>query len=203
VLTAAATAKKPTHVSFDDAATLTVAAATAYDGVSQLGLAEGATLLINGIGGGVGVAAAQIARDAGLAVIGTASEGKRALVEMLGATLVPYGDGVEQRVRELMPDGVDGVLDLVGGASLSAVAPLAKVPAKVVSTADPTTVSTLGGAPVQRDGTAVVLDKVAAMVADGKLDPHVSDVVPFDEVAQAIASVEGGHPVGKIVVKVS
>lgn len=203
VLTATATAKKPTHVSFDDAATLTVAAATAYDAVTQLGLAEGQTLLINGVGGGVGVAAAQIARDFGIAVIGTASEGKRPLVEMLGATLVPSGDGVEQRVRELMPDGVDGILDLVGGAALSAVAPLAKVPAKIVSAADPMTVSQLGGAPVQRDGTAVVLNKVASMVADGKFDPHVSDVVTFDDVAQAIASVEGGHAVGKVVVKVS
>ena len=201
VLTATATAKKPTHVSFDDAATLTVAAATAYDAVTQLGLAEGQTLLINGVGGGVGVAAAQIARDFGIAVIGTASEGKRPLVEMLGATLVPSGDGVEQRVRELMPDGVDGILDLVGGAALSAVAP--KVPAKIVSAADPMTVSQLGGAPVQRDGTAVVLNKVASMVADGKFDPHVSDVVAFDDVAQAIASVEGGHAVGKVVVKVS
>lgn len=56
---------------------------------------------------------------------------------------------------------------------------------------------------MQRDGTAVVLNKVASMVADGKFDPHVSDVVAFDDVAQAIASVEGGHAVGKVVVKVS
>ena len=199
VLTASATAKKPTYVSFDDAVTLTVAAVTAYDAVTQLGLAEGQTLLINGVGGGVGVAAVQIARDLGIAVIGTASEGERPLAQMLGATFVPYGDGVEQRVRELMPDGVDGILDLVGGSALSAVAALAKI----VSAADPMTVSQLGGAPVQRDGTAVVLGKVASMVANGKLDPHVSDVVASDDVAQAIASVEGGHPVGKVVVKVS
>ena len=202
VLTASATAKKPTYVSFDDAVTLTVAAVTAYDAVTQLGLAEGQTLLINGVGGGVGVAAVQIARDLGIAVIGTASEGERPLAQMLGATFVPYGDGVEQRVRELMPDGVDGVLDLVGGSALSAVAALAKVPAKIVSAADPMTVSQLGGAPVQRDGTAVVLGKVASMVAS-MVDPHVSDVVASDDVAQAIASVEGGHPVGKVVVKVS
>lgn len=203
VLTAVATAKKPPHVSFDDAATLVVAAATAWDAVAQLGLGQGQTLLVNGVGGGVGVAAAQIARDLGIAVIGTASEGKRALVEMLGATLVPYGDGVERRVRELMPDGVDGVLDLVGGAALSAVAPLARIPAKVVSAADPMTVSRLGGEPVQRDGTARVLDEVARLVADGKLDPHVRDVVAFDDVAQAIASVESGHALGKVVVRIS
>ena len=203
VLTASATAKKPTHVSFDDAATLVVAAGTAYDALTQLGLSSGQTLLINGVGGGVGVAAAQIARDQGIAVIGTASEGKRALVEMLGATLVTYGEGVEDRVRELMPDGVEGLLDLAGGASLSAVAPLVKDPAKIVSAADPGTAGALGGAAVQRNRTAEVFDRVAALVADGKLDPHVRDVVPFDEAPQAIASVEAGHAVGKIVIKVS
>jgi NADPH:quinone reductase-like Zn-dependent oxidoreductase len=66
-----AAARKPPQVSFNDAATLPVAAATAYDGVTQLDLKQGQTLLINGVGGGVGVAAAQIARDLGINVIGT------------------------------------------------------------------------------------------------------------------------------------
>jgi NADPH:quinone reductase-like Zn-dependent oxidoreductase len=50
-------ARKPTEVSFTDAAALPVAAATAFDGLTQLGLAAGQTLLIVGVGGGVGVAA--------------------------------------------------------------------------------------------------------------------------------------------------
>ena len=53
LVTANAAADKPPQVSFNDAATLPVAAATAYDGVTQLGLKEGQTLLINGVGGGV------------------------------------------------------------------------------------------------------------------------------------------------------
>lgn len=73
LVTASAAAHKPPQVSFNDAAALPVAAATAYDGVNQLGLKEGQTLLINGVSGGVGVAAAQIARDANINVIGTAS----------------------------------------------------------------------------------------------------------------------------------
>ena len=107
---ASSTAHKPPQVSFTDAATLPVAAATGYDGVEQLGLGRGQTLLITGIGGGVGVAAAQIARDRGIAVFGTGSEAKRALVESLDATLIRYGDGVADRVRELLPDGVDADL---------------------------------------------------------------------------------------------
>ncbi|MGI8577774.1 MAG: NADP-dependent oxidoreductase [Nocardioidaceae bacterium] len=207
VTSATATSKKPPQVSFNDAATLPVAAATGYDGIVHLGLSKGQTLLITGVGGGVGVAAAQIARDAGIAVFGTASESKRALVESLSVTLVPYDDadsgGVEQRVRELLPDGVDGILDLVGGDALRSAAGLVKDRKKLLSTADPATVAELGGAPVNRDRTSRVLDEVARLVADGKLDPHVNDVLGFDDAPQAIAAVESGHPQGKVVIQIT
>jgi NADPH:quinone reductase-like Zn-dependent oxidoreductase len=199
VLTGHGTAKKPVQVSFTDAATLPVAGATAYDAVSQLGLASGQTLLIVGIGGGVGVVAAQLARDAGLNVIGTASESKRELVQSLDATLIVYGDGVADRVREIMPDGVDGILDLVGGDALRAVAGLG---GKIVSTADPVTAGEVGGDYVQRVDGAASLTALAELVAAGKVDPHVEDVIPLDEAAAAIAAVETGHPRGKVVVEV-
>jgi hypothetical protein len=47
----------------------------------------------------------QIARDCGLNVIGIAGADKRPLVESLDAILVPFGGGVGERVREIMPDG--------------------------------------------------------------------------------------------------
>jgi NADPH2:quinone reductase len=203
LVTANAAARKPPQVSFNDAATLPVAGATAYDGVTQLALEEGQTLLINGVGGGVGVAAAQIARDAGINVIGTASEDKRELVESLGATLVPYGDGVADRIRELLPDGVDAIFDLAGGAGLDAVAELVSDRDKLISAGDPETVSKHGGHMIERDRTHRVLEVVAALVADGKLDPHIEDVRPLDEAADAVAAVEIGHARGKVVIAVS
>jgi NADPH2:quinone reductase len=198
-----AAAHKPPQVSFNDAATLPIAAATAYDGVTQLGLKEGQTLLINGIGGGVGVAAAQLARDANVNVIGTASEDKKALVESLGATLVPYGEGVAERIRELLPDGVDAILDLAGGDGLRAVAELVADRHMLITAGDPVTVSDLGGHMIDRDRTSRVLEIVGALVADGKLDPHVEDVRRLDEAADAIAAVESGHAKGKVVIQVS
>ncbi len=203
VLPANAAAHKPPQVSFNDAATLPVAAATAYDGVTQLELKEGQTLLINGVSGGVGVAAAQIARGLNINVIGTASEDKRALTESLGATLVPYGDGVADRIRQLLPDGVDAIFDLAGGAGLRAVAELLTDREKLISASDPDTVTELGGHMIERDRTHRVLEIVGALVADGKLDPHVEDVRPFDEAADAIAAVEVGHAKGKVVIQVS
>jgi NADPH:quinone reductase-like Zn-dependent oxidoreductase len=196
-------AKKPVQLSFTDAATLSVAGATAYDGVHQLGLTEGQTLLINGVSGGVGVAAAQIARDFGINVIGTASEDKRAFIEALGVTLVPYGEGVDERIRQLMPDGVDAIFDLAGGASLGAVADLLTDRTKLISAGDPGTAERLGGHMIERGGTPGVLGIVGAMAADGKLDPHVEDIRPFDEAAEALAAVEIGHARGKVVIQIS
>jgi NADPH2:quinone reductase len=202
LVTAAAAAHKPPQVSFNDAATLPVAAATAYDGVTQLDLKEGQSLLINGIGGGVGVAAAQIARDLGINVIGTASEDKRTLVETLGATLIASGDGVSDRIKQILPDGVDAIFDLAGGDALQAVADLVSDRTKLISAGDPS-VADLGGHMIERDRTHRVLEIVGALVAEGKLDPHVEDVRPLDEAADAIAAVEIGHARGKVVIAVS
>jgi len=195
------TAKKPPQLSFLDAAALPVAAATAYDGLAQLGLSAGQTLLITGIGGGVGVAAAQLARNDGIAVFGTGSEGKRALVESLGATLIRYGDGLEQRITQQLPDGVDAIFDLIGADALAAVAGLVRDPARLISAADPVGVTKFGGAPIRRDRGVRVLESVARLAADGKLDPHVTQVVPFDQAPAAIAAVESGHPLGKVVLQ--
>jgi NADPH:quinone reductase-like Zn-dependent oxidoreductase len=203
LLTADTAVKKPVHVSFTDAAALPVAAVTALAGVRQLGLSEGQTLLIVGIGGGVGVAAAQVARDQGLNVIGTGSEGKRSLVESLDATLIDYSQGdVAQQVRAILPDGVDGVLDLIGGDALRQVAGLVSDPTKLVTAADPQTAGELGGDAVTREREGM-LAEVVAMVAEGKLDPHAVDVLPFDKAADALAGVESGHSRGKVVLEVS
>ena len=201
--TAANTAHKPVQVSFTDAATLPVAGATAYDGVHQLGLKPGQTLLINGASGGVGVAAAQIGRNLGLSVIGTASADKRALVESLGAIHVVYGDGVADRIRAILPDGADAIFDLTGGDGLRAVAPLLADRGKLISAGDPDTAGELGGHLIERDRTSRVLDLVAALIAEQKLDPHVQEVLSLDDAAQAMAAVEHGHARGKVVIQVS
>jgi NADPH:quinone reductase-like Zn-dependent oxidoreductase len=193
---------KPSGIGFVDAAALPVAAATAFDGLAQLDLGAGQSLLITGIGGGVGVAAAQLARHAGIRVFGTASTAKQDLVESLGATLIPYGDGESERLREVLPDGVDAIFDLVGGSALAAVAELVTDPGKLISAASPD-VSRFGGAMIRRDRGTRVLAEVARLAAEGVLDPHVSSVVPFDQAPAAIAAVESGHPLGKVVLKIS
>lgn len=198
VLRAESTTRKPPQISFVQAAGLPVAGGTAWDVLEKLGVAEGETLLINGVGGGVGVMAAQLARNRGAAVFGAGSHTKRSMVESLGATLVPYdsGDVVEQ-MRQLLPGGVDAIFDLVGGEPMRHVAILITNPARIVSVAD-AGVTDLGGSFLR--GSQAGVPAVANLVAAGKVDPKVLQTYPFGEAPQALRAVESGHALGKIVI---
>lgn len=199
---AAMAAHKPAGVSFVDAATLTVAAATAYDGLEELALRPDQTLLVTGVGGGVGIAAAQIARGRGVRVVGTASPAKKDLVESLGVVHVPYGAGAAAEIRAVAPDGVDGIYDLVGGDALDAVADLRKARAKLITAADPMTAARFGGSMVTRAMTSAVLVEVARLAESGVLKAFVTQVFPLDQAADALAVVESGHSTGKVVIEV-
>jgi NADPH:quinone reductase len=200
VLPGASTARMPEGLRDDWAATIPVAGTTALDALDQLDLPRGATVLINGVGGGVGIATAQVARDRGLNVIGTGSTGKRALAEATGVTFVDYtGGAVVPRVRDLASHGVDGLVDLVGGESLRAVAPLVGDPKKLVSVGDHT-VAELGGEMVRRHLGRADLERAAALFAQGRLDPRITKSYPFSQAADALAVVENGHALGKVVI---
>ncbi|BFV55983.1 NADP-dependent oxidoreductase [Kitasatospora sp. CMC57] len=196
------TAKVPDDVSFTQAATLSVATATAYDAVTQLDLKPGQVLLVLGVAGGVGSAAAQIAAGRGVRVLGTASDQNREYVAGLGATQVPYGEGVADRVRALAPDGVDGVLDLVGGEDARAASAALRTGGRLVSTLDPGTAAALGGEFVRRRHSGEVLTALAALVANGGLDPLISETFTLDRAPEAMAAVESGHARGKCVIEI-
>ncbi|MFC3572060.1 zinc-binding alcohol dehydrogenase family protein [Streptomyces yaanensis] len=203
LLPAAVTAHVPDGLSFAHTAVLPVAAATAYDGIRQLGLPAGATLLVTGAGGGVGVAAVQIGRAFGLRVVGAASDGKKDFVEHLGAVHVPSGPDLAARVRAAAPDGVDGVYDLVGGDVLEEAATLLTDRSKLITAgASPQDVERLGGARVVRARTTAVLDEVARLVERGDLDPHITQRFPLERAGEALRAVEDGHARGKVVIEV-
>ncbi|WP_406438090.1 NADP-dependent oxidoreductase [Streptomyces sp. NBC_01613] len=193
-------APKPAALTFTDAATLPVAAVTAYDGIRQLDLPAGATLLVTGAGGGVGVAAVQIARALGLHVVGLSSEAKKDFVALLGAVHVPSGPGWTEGV----PGRVDGVYDLVGGDVLEDAATLLADRAKLITAgAPPEVVEKLGGARVARVRTPERLAAVADLVVSGDLDPHVTQTFPLEQAGEALRTVEEGHARGKIVIEVA
>ncbi|WP_328953882.1 NADP-dependent oxidoreductase [Kitasatospora purpeofusca] len=203
LLLAGSSALKPAKVGFDLAATLPVAAATADDAVRDIGLGAGQTLLILGVSGGVGSAAAQIARSRGINVVGTAGDSNRGYVESLGAVQVRYGEGVADRIRAVAPDGVDGILDLIGGEDARAAAVTLADRARLVSTTDPVTAQELGGRFITRSTTPGTLAALAELVAAGELDPNISARYPLAHAAEALALVESGHARGKLVLEVS
>jgi NADPH2:quinone reductase len=112
----------PDGVGADDAETVTVNGLTAYRMLHQVAkVRAGQTVLVLGVGGGVGTLLAQLARHAGARVIGTASPRHHEALRELGVEPVDYRDpDVPARVRALAPGGVDAVFDHLGGASTSA-----------------------------------------------------------------------------------
>jgi len=109
----------PESLSFAEAAAIPEAFYTAYDAlVTRARLQAGERVLIQAIGSGVGVAAAQIAKHIGATVIGTSrSSGKL-------ARAVPYGmdvgiDTSRTALKEGVGEPVDVVLDVIGAPALA------------------------------------------------------------------------------------
>jgi NADPH:quinone reductase-like Zn-dependent oxidoreductase len=112
---------RPPGMSAEEGAALPVNYLTAWQLLHVMGgLRAGDGVLVHSVGGGVGIAATQLARHAGASVIGTASAGKHDFLKSLGvAHVIDYRrEDFEQRVREITHGrGVELALDAVGGAS--------------------------------------------------------------------------------------
>jgi NADPH:quinone reductase-like Zn-dependent oxidoreductase len=81
--------KKPSNLSFEEAASVPVASETAWEGIFTHGhLEKGQTILIHGGAGAVGAYAVQLASHAGATVIATASGDDEAYVKSIGASRV-------------------------------------------------------------------------------------------------------------------
>jgi NADPH:quinone reductase-like Zn-dependent oxidoreductase len=112
---------RPADMSAEHGAAIPVNYFTAWQLVVAMGgLKAGETMLVHSAGGGVGIAATQIAKHIGARVIGTASAGKHAELRALGVDhLIDYRtEDFEKRAREITSGrGVELVLDAVGGNS--------------------------------------------------------------------------------------
>jgi NADPH:quinone reductase-like Zn-dependent oxidoreductase len=206
VLSAPNTARIPAGLSATVAATLPVAGTTAVDVLDQLALPAGATVLVNGVGGGVGLAVAGLAIGRELRVVGTGSTAKREHAEAIGVRFIDYTAGdVAAAARELVPDGsdgFDGIVDLVGGTSLRTIAPLVRDPRNVIAVGD-SSVPDLGGRFVERRLDRENLARSARLALDGVLAPVITAVHPLSDAPAALATVENGHASGKVVIKVT
>ena len=107
----------PDGVSDRDAAAVILNYVTAQQALHRAGKVQpGQTVLVTGAAGGVGTAALQLLQLEGVKTYGAASVGKHTTIQKLGAIPVDSRTGhLDLLVRALEPEGVDLVLDGIGG----------------------------------------------------------------------------------------
>ncbi|MYW12703.1 zinc-binding dehydrogenase [Streptomyces sp. SID2563] len=193
-------ARMPEGLTFEEAAGYPSVVETALRVIDQVGVRPGETLLVSGASGGVGSAVLQIARDRGIAVIGTGGAANQDYLRGLGALATTYGEGWVERVRGL--GRVDAALDLAGSGVIPELVALTGDPRKVITIADL-------GAPefgVRFSGVAGSVPDALAEAVDlierGRLHIPVEKSYALAEAARAHADSRAGHTRGRRVVVV-
>lgn len=211
-------AVKPERLAFEQAASVSMAAHTALQGLRDAGeVAAGQRVLVNGASGGVGTFAVQLAKAFGAEVTGVCSGRNVELVRSLGA------DDVIDYTREDFADRkgrYDLLLDVVGDRSLRELRrPLAGRGTLVIvgGIASPRR-GLLGPAGQMVRGALVSpfvgqrivsvswkpnsadLRFLAELMEKEQVAPVIDRTYPFAEVPQAVSYVEGGRARGKVAV---
>jgi NADPH:quinone reductase-like Zn-dependent oxidoreductase len=195
---------KPPELSFAEAACLPTAWLTAYRMLfTRASVSPGATVLVQGAGGGVATALIVLARAAGLRVWATSrSEAKRERALSLGADAA-----FEPGAR--LPERVDAVLETVGAAtwdhSLKALKPGGTlVISGATSGANPPAslnrifflqLSVVGSTMGTRDE----LDRLVRLCVERGVRPLIESELPLTEARDAFAALAGGDVFGKLV----
>ena len=200
-------ALKPKNSSYEEAASIPLAALTAYQALFDAARLESEeTVLIHAAAGGVGGFGVQLAKDRGAIVWGTASKRNAEYVKELGAArVVDYTrTDFREAVRSEYPDGVDAVLDCVGGEVLEKSADVVKKGGRLISIVDDPT--DLGANDIVSEFVFVApnhsqLSKLSEMFEQGRLKTHLSRVLPLglQEVKKAHELSESHRTRGKIV----
>jgi NADPH:quinone reductase-like Zn-dependent oxidoreductase len=193
----------PPSIDLAEAATVPMNGLTALMAIEALGLARGASVLVTGAAGAVGGYVIQLARHAGLRIVADAKPADVDLVRRCGADeIVPRGEAMPAALRQLHPQGVDGLVDaaLLGERAAGHVRDggVAVTLRKANPIVDPRlTVRHVSVTDRVDDGAA--LQRVAQWLRDGVLTPRVAARLPLAEAAQANRLVEQGGLRGRVV----
>jgi NADPH:quinone reductase-like Zn-dependent oxidoreductase len=205
-LPAAHLAVKPRSVSHVEAATLPLAALTAWQAlVDYAALEPGEQVLVQGGAGGVGSYAVQLAAILGGTVTATGRASDRDFVLDLGAkTYVTSGSGGAADYGAAAAQGFDVVIDTVGGAVLDASYELAHRDGRLVTLSAPPSAEKAAALGVHAmffvvTPDAAALTRLAGLVDEGRLRPIVSQAFPLREGRRAFESATIPHPPGKTV----
>jgi NADPH:quinone reductase-like Zn-dependent oxidoreductase len=210
---------RPAHLDFDEAAALALVYQTAWRMLmTRAAVRPGETVLMHGIGGGVALAALQLAKLAGAEVIVTSSsDEKLSKAGALGADhTVNYRsvDSVATAVKDITGGrGVDVVIDTVGASTWDANFNLVRRGGRIVLCGVTT------GAEAPTNLRALYWNQVTIMgstmgshedfrqmikaVAASKLKPVIDSVRPLKDVRAAMGRMEAAEQFGKIVLRIS
>ncbi|HNP35326.1 MAG TPA: NAD(P)-dependent alcohol dehydrogenase [Woeseiaceae bacterium] len=212
--------KMPADVSFEQAASVGIAATTALQGLRDAGhLQPGQKVLINGASGGVGTFAVQIAKSLGAEVTGVSSARNHAMLRAIGADHVidyavdDFTQGSERYdlildlvgnhalldLRSAMRE--EGICVLIGGGGPDAgnwVGPLAS-PIKALFLS-PFVSQAFVSLLANLDQSDLVI--VGDLISNGELDPVIDRRYPLSETAAAMRYLEEGHARGKVLLMI-
>jgi NADPH:quinone reductase-like Zn-dependent oxidoreductase len=197
-------ARKPVNLSHEEAATVPIAALTAWQGLlDRAKIQAGERVLVHGGAGAVGLHAVQLAHLHGAHVIATASAQNIELLNQLGANEVI--DYKVSRFEEEIKD-VDVIFDTVGGETFDRSWGLLKPRGQMVTIA-----ADSEGTADQRikDAFFIVepnqkqLVEAAKLVDEGRLKTFVKATVPFNQAADAYGILKNTRGYGKVVISVS
>jgi NADPH:quinone reductase len=196
---------KPAGLSFPEAANLLLVGTTAAEMLHVTAAVAGETILVHGASGAVGVSVMQQARLIGVRVIGTASEKSFATVRRFGGEPVTYGDGLEQRVREVAPEGIAAALDCIGtdeavDVSLRLVDDKQRiVTIAAFARADNDGIRAIGGT---MPASAAFRDQIRASLIDladaGDLVVPIAATYSLTDALEALELLKSGHAGGKL-----
>jgi NADPH:quinone reductase-like Zn-dependent oxidoreductase len=218
----------PDAVSDRDAAAVILNFVTAWQMIHRTArVQQGKTALVTGASGGVGTAALQLLRLAGVKTYGAASTPKHAAIRALGAIPIDSrGEPVDGQVRALEPVGVDYVFDAIGGPSIGAcIRALCRggtlvgfgfmgtppnLLAQIAMFANIFAGSRLRGRIGKFYGITMLyrknpqplredLPKIFALLAERKIDPAITRTFPLLEARQALEYLATATSHGKIV----
>ncbi len=208
----------PDTLEFASAAAFPLTFVTAYEMLfSRAKLSPGEKVLVTAAGSGIGVAAVQLAKAFGAAVIASASSDEKLdRLRALGAdhTVNRRAEDFAARVVAAAGGrGVDVVCDSVGGEGLARLADLAAPGGRIVFcgvTAGPKATFDLAPLYARRItllgsflGSHWQLTECLKLLAQGKLRPVVDQVFPLGQAREAHRRLETGGHFGKVVLAVS
>ncbi|MEY2473173.1 MAG: NADPH:quinone reductase [Actinomycetota bacterium] len=209
----------PSTIGLDQAAALLQSYCTMWFAYTRrMSLQPGQRVLVLGAGGGIGLAAVDVARGLGATVIAAASsEEKLEAARAAGATeTIDYShEDLKARGKEL---GVDVVVDPIGGELAEqalrasgwmstyivigfASGPIPKFPINLVLLNNRTVIGVDWGAWTGRDpaGQQALLAELMTAVADGRLHPPMPTRRPLDDVSSVLQEALDRKLVGKTV----